>query len=150
MATDQTGEPVGGTSIRPTVRVVAALIEREGTYLVTQRRPNAVLPLLWEFPGGKVEPGESDEDALKREMQHRVGVAIDVGRLISFVSHSYERYAVDLYLYECSVVSGAPREKNVQAFRWVLSKDFEKFGFTPADERSMSQLLGMGEDEQEN
>jgi len=102
-----------------------------------------VLPLLWEFPGGKVEANETDEAALGRELRHRLGVEIEVGRLISFVSHSYDRYIVDLYLYGCSIVSGDPHERNVNAFRWVESKDFEKYGFTPADERSMSQLLGL-------
>ncbi len=130
-------------SIRPTVRVVAALIASGNAYLITQRRPNAVLPLLWEFPGGKVEEGENDEDALRRELHHRLEVQIEVGRLISFVSHAYDRYIVDLYLYDCTVKSGEPHERNVNAFRWVESKDFENYGFTPADERSMSQLLGI-------
>ena len=130
-------------SIRPTIRVVAALIAHDNSYLITQRRPNAVLPLLWEFPGGKVEPGETDDGALRREFHHRLDVEIEVGRLISFVSHAYERYIVDLYLYDCTIVSGEPHERNVNAFRWVESKDFEKYGFTPADERSMSQLLGI-------
>ena len=89
-----------------TIRVVAAVIEREGRYLITQRRPAAVLPLLWEFPGGRVEEGETDAAALKREVRHRLGVDIDVGQLISFVSHPYERYVVDLYLYECHITSG--------------------------------------------
>ena len=130
-------------SIRPTVRVVAGLIVERNSYLITQRRPNAVLPLLWEFPGGKVEPGETDDAALRRELHHRLGVDIEVGRLISFVSHAYDRYIVDLYLYDCAVIAGDPHEQNVNAFRWVESNDFEHYEFTPADERSMSQLLGL-------
>src|ERR1700729_2168795 len=90
-----------------TIRVVAAVIEQDGRYLITQRRPAAVLPLLWEFPGGRVEEGsETAAAALKREVRHRLGVEIDAGQLISFVSHPYERYVVDLYLYECHIVSG--------------------------------------------
>ena len=61
----------------PTIRVVAAVIERDGRYLITQRRPTAVLPLMWEFPGGRVEPGETDADALRREVAHRLGVDIE-------------------------------------------------------------------------
>jgi mutator protein MutT len=64
-----------------TIRVVAAVIEREVRYLITQRRPTAVLPLLWEFPGGRVEAGETDAAALKREVKHRLGVEIEAGRL---------------------------------------------------------------------
>jgi 8-oxo-dGTP diphosphatase len=129
--------------MNPTIRVVAAVIERDGRYLVTQRRPSAVLPLLWEFPGGKVEGTESDVDALKREVLHRVGVEIKPGSQISSVSHSYEHYTVELHLYECRITQGQPRAVAVHQFRWVESRDFEELPFTPADEASMSKLLGM-------
>jgi 8-oxo-dGTP diphosphatase len=127
-----------------TVRVVAAVIENGGRYLITQRRPTAVLPLMWEFPGGKVETGESDADALRREVKHRLGVEVRCGQLISFVSHPYERYTVDLYLYECHIASGEPAALAVHAFLWVTSADFDQYAFTPADEASMNKLLGLG------
>jgi 8-oxo-dGTP diphosphatase len=127
-----------------TIRVVAAVIENNGSYLITQRRPTAVLPLMWEFPGGRVEEGETDTAALLREVRHRLGVDISVGQLISFVSHPYERYVVDLYLYECRVTAGEPRSLNVHAFRWATSAEFDQYPFTPADEASMNKLLGLG------
>jgi 8-oxo-dGTP diphosphatase len=125
-----------------TIRVVAAVVESEGRYLITQRRPTAVLPLLWEFPGGKVEPGETDAQALKRELMHRLGVEIECGKLISFVSHPYDHYAVDLFLYECRLVTPKLEARNVNAFKWVPSTEFEQYPFTPADEASMNKLLG--------
>jgi 8-oxo-dGTP diphosphatase len=126
------------------IRVVAAVIaNNEGRYLITQRRPAAVLPLLWEFPGGRVEANESDGDALKREVRHRLSVDIEVRELISFVSHPYEHYTVDLYLYECRVVRGEPQAQNVNDFRWVTSDEFDQYPFTPADEASMNKLLGL-------
>ncbi len=124
------------------IRVVAAIIERGGRYLITQRRPSAVLPLMWEFPGGRVEANESDHDALRREVRHRLSVGVEPGKLVSFVSHPYERYLVDLYLYECQLVGGEPEATNVNDFRWVTSAEFDQFPFTPADEASMSKLLG--------
>jgi 8-oxo-dGTP diphosphatase len=127
-----------------TIRVVAAVIEREGRYLITQRRPSAVLPLLWEFPGGRVEDGETDATALRREVLFRLGVDVEPGKLISFVSHPYEHYTVDLYLYECALGSGEPKAANVNAFRWAKSTDFDQYAFTPADELSMAKLLGLG------
>jgi len=127
-----------------TVRVVAAVIEREGRYLITQRRPSAVLPLLWEFPGGRVEDLETDATALRREVRHRLGVEIEVGQLISFVSHPYERYIVDLYLYECRIQAGDLQPLAVNAFKWVTSSEFDQYPFTPADEASMNKLLDMG------
>src|SRR5450432_3327607 len=126
-----------------TIRVVAAVIEHGGRYLITQRRPTAVLPLLWEFPGGRVEDGESDSTALKREVLFRLGVDVVAGKLMSFVSHPYERYVVELYLYEGKLVEGQPSAVNVSDFRWVASADFEQYSFTPADEASMTKLLGL-------
>ncbi len=126
-----------------TIRVVAAVVERDGRYLITQRRAAAVLPLLWEFPGGRVEPGETDGQALKREVMHRLGADIDVGKLISFVSHPYEHYVVDLFLYECQLLRENLETRNVSAYRWVASADFDQYPFTPADEASMNKLLGV-------
>jgi 8-oxo-dGTP diphosphatase len=125
-----------------TIRVVAAVIERDGRYLITQRRRSAVLPLLWEFPGGRVEEGESDGAALQREMLHRLGAGVVVGTLISFVSHTYDSYVVDLHLYECVLTHDTLAALAVNDFRWVRSDAFEQYPFTPADEASMSKLLG--------
>jgi len=126
-----------------TIRVVAAVLERDGKYLITQRRPTAVLPLMWEFPGGRVEDAETDAQALKRELLHRLGADIDVGKLISFVSHPYEHYVVDLFLYECRLLGERLEPKAVSAFKWVASSDFDQYPFTPADEASMNKLLGV-------
>jgi 8-oxo-dGTP diphosphatase len=130
-------------SLQKTIRVVAAVLERDGRYLITQRRVTAVLPLMWEFPGGRVEQGETDAAALKREVRHRLGAEIDVGKLISFVSHPYENYVVDLFLYECRLTTDTLEAKNVNAFTWVTSAEFDRYSFTPADEASMDKLLGV-------
>jgi len=127
---------------RRTIRVVAAVLEKDGRYLITQRRPAAVLPLLWEFPGGRVEEGEADATALKREFSHRLGATIECGKLISFVTHPYDHYAVDLFLYECRILGGELERRAVNDFKWVTSTEFEQYPFTPADEASMNKLLG--------
>ena len=126
-----------------TIRVVAAVLERDGKYLITQRRVSAVLPLMWEFPGGRVEAAETDQQALKRELLHRLGVGIEVGKLISFVSHPYEHYVVDLFLYECTLLTETLQPLAVNAFKWVASNEFDQYPFTPADEASMNKLLGV-------
>lgn len=131
------------TAAPRTIRVVAAVVERDGKYLITQRRAAAVLPLLWEFPGGKVEEGERDEDALQREVRHRLGATIRCGDLISFVSHPYEHYTVDLHLYACTLEGGELSARAVNAYAWASSDEFDKLPFTPADEASMSKLLGI-------
>lgn len=131
------------TSQPPTIRVVAAMVAREGRYLITQRRAGAILPLLWEFPGGRVEHGERDEDALRRELRERLDAEIEVGQLISYVSHRYDHYTVELYLYDCTLASESVCAKAVHDFRWVRSDEFERYEFTPADEASMARLLGV-------
>jgi 8-oxo-dGTP diphosphatase len=126
---------------KKSIRVVAAVTERDGKYLITQRRKTAVLPNLWEFPGGRVEEGEDDVTALRREIKERLDVEISVGPLISYVRHPYEHYTVELFLYECKIKDDNLTCRAVQDFRWVTSSEFENFEFTPADETSMSQLL---------
>ena len=119
------------------------MVAREGRYLITQRRATAILPLLWEFPGGRVEAGESDAEALRRELRERLEADIQVGQLISFVSHRYDHYTVELYLYECALDSRELSIRAVHDVRWVRSDEFERYEFTPADEASMAQLLGV-------
>ncbi len=98
---------------------------------------------MWEFPGGRVEGSETDADALKREVLHRLGASIECGKLISFVSHPYENYTVDLFLYECRFLTDKLASLAVHDFRWVSSQEFEEYSFTPADEASMNKLLGV-------
>jgi len=129
---------------RKVIPVVAAVIERDGNYLITQRRKTAVLPLMWEFPGGRCETGESHTEALKREIIERLGTQVEVGQLISFVSHPYELYTVDLYLYQCQLLSEDMERRAVNDFRWVKSSEFDDYTFTPADQASMNKLLGEG------
>jgi 8-oxo-dGTP diphosphatase len=124
------------------VRVVAAVIEREGKYLITQRRDEAVLPGLWEFPGGKVEEGETDEGALHREVLGRVGVDVVVQQKLAERQHSYEKYDVHLTLYACRLPADVtPQPVRVKDLRWVASSEFSSYRFPPADQATMDRLL---------
>jgi 8-oxo-dGTP diphosphatase len=128
----------------PHIRLVAAVIEREGRYLITQRRPTAVLPGLWEFPGGKVEPGETDAMALKRELQERVGVEVEVKQRMAQRTHQYDGYSVDLTLYQAHILPDQePRPLRVADFRWAASEEFEKYPFPAADQATTDLLLGI-------
>jgi 8-oxo-dGTP diphosphatase len=125
------------------VRVVAAVIARDDRYLITQRRPSAVLPDLWEFPGGKVEEGETDLQALKREVRERVGVEIEGGACIGRRTHDYDGYSVDLALYQATIQGEVePSAVRVADCRWVTSSEFEKYRFPAADQATMDLLLG--------
>ena len=127
----------------PHLRVVAAVIAREDRYLITQRRPQAVLAGLWEFPGGKVEEGETDAHALAREVRERVGVEVTVGACIGRRTHDYDGYSVDLALYQAQFQGDAePSAVRVADCRWVASSEFEKYRFPAADQATMDLLLG--------
>ena len=128
----------------PHLRVVAAVIARGDRYLITQRRPSAVLAGLWEFPGGKVEEGETDAQALKREVTERVGVEVEVGANIGRRTHDYDGYSVDLALYQATIVGEVePKAVRVADCRWVTSGEFEKYRFPAADQATMDLLLGI-------
>jgi 8-oxo-dGTP diphosphatase len=126
------------------IRVVAAVIEREGRYLITQRKPTAVLPLLWEFPGGRVEEGESETQALVREVKGRIGSEVAVFEKLGDHFHEYEAYDVLMSMYACALPRGAePTPVGVNEVRWVASEELERYEFPPADQSSMSKLLGV-------
>ena len=125
-----------------TVRIVAAVIVRDGKYLLTQRRQDAAQPLFWEFPGGKVEAGESDSDALRREVQERVGAEIRVVQPVAFQHHDYDEYAVELVLYEAELLSDNVEPLRVKAVEWVHPMNFDRYPFPPADEAARGQILG--------
>lgn len=126
------------------IRVVAAVIEHDGRYLITQRNANAVLPGLWEFPGGRVEEDETETAALLREVEGRIGVQVVVGAKIGEHLHEYTSYSVHLTMYSCKLpVEARPYPATVADLRWVMSREFLDYDFPPADEKTMSKLLGL-------
>ena len=128
---------------QPLIRLVAAVIERDGRYLITQRRSTAVLPGLWEFPGGRVEEGESDDQALRRELRERLGTEVEVKARMAHRIHHYQGYSVDLNLYQAAIQVGQePQVLRVAAVLWVPSNEFEKYPFPAADQATTDLLLG--------
>ena len=127
--------------MKRTIHVVSAAIERNGTYLITQRLEKAVFPLLWEFPGGKIEEGEDRETALVRELKYRLGVDATVKGLISKTERSYANYDLVLYLMECDSGDAEPQALCVRALSWATPTQMEELEFVPADEASMDELI---------
>ncbi len=127
---------------KPHIRVVAAELERDGLFLLTQRRPEATMPLLWEFPGGRVEPGESDADALRRELLEEMGIRVEVGAQKMAVQHAYERYTLDFVVYRATTTD-EPQRLRVHDARWVAPEDFDQYEFPSADQKTVDALLGL-------
>jgi 8-oxo-dGTP diphosphatase len=124
-----------------TIRVVSAAIVQDHRYLITQRNASAVLPMLWEFPGGRVEDGETDEGALERELRHRLGIEAEICDLISTTEREYDEYVVHLQLYRCELGPIPAKPLRVRDLRWVTCDEFELFKFAPADQTAMDALL---------
>lgn len=124
----------------PRIRVVAAEIERDGAYLITQRRAEAALPLLWEFPGGRVHEGESDGDAIRRCLRDRIGCDAQLGHRVLQVSHRYGDYELDMVVYRCGLV-GEPAARRVADVRWVRPEAFGDYRFPGADQLTVDALL---------
>ncbi|MFC1654501.1 8-oxo-dGTP diphosphatase MutT [Myxococcota bacterium] len=125
-----------------TIRVVAGLLQRDdGKVLITQRRPQAFMPLKWEFPGGKVEPGETDQQALARELSEELNIKVEVGDHFMGLKHAYPDFEVDFQVYACSIISGDLKKLAVNDYRWVAISELETFEFPPADQPTVEQLL---------
>ena len=128
---------------RRTLNVIAAVVERDGCFLVTRRQAGVHLEGLWEFPGGKVAAGESHEEALRREMLEELDTDVTVRSLVSTASHAYEDRDVTLYFYEWEL-RGTPRPLLGQAMRWVPRAELPGLGFPPADEELIALLTRDG------
>lgn len=98
--------------------VVAAIIEASGRYLVTRRQKNTHLEGLWEFPGGKIEPGESHAEALRREIREELAADVEVRELVLSTTHDYPERSVELHFYRCGLL-GVPVPQLGQQMAWV-------------------------------
>lgn len=125
------------------IRVVAAQIERDGHYMITQRKPTSSLPLLWEFPGGRVEEGETDEAALARELQEEMEIEVEVHDASVKVTHEYEAYVIDFHVYRCSLLTPEADIKliGVHAYRFVRPEQLDDYEFPGADQATLDALL---------
>ena len=122
------------------ILVVAAIIRRDETILLTRRPPDAHLPNLWEFPGGKVEPGESLIEALRRELLEELGVHAEVRDEYYATIHHYPTKTIDLHFFNCTIIDGEPRAIEVAEFRWVKSADLRAYEFPKADLELVERL----------
>jgi 8-oxo-dGTP diphosphatase len=121
--------------------VVAAVIERGGRVLVSQRGPGAGQPGRWEFPGGKREAGEGDEQALRRELLEELGVDLEIGQRI----WTTRAGPLELRFFRCGWVAGLrPRAHGSVQFRWVRRQDLPALPFPPADDGLVRALAGGG------
>ena len=120
--------------------IAGALFDEQGRVLIAQRPPGKHMAGGWEFPGGKVAPGESHQDALRREMQEELGTDVDVREIVSTATHAYDDRHVTLHFYACGL-KGEPQPLLGQEMRWVGRSELASLGFPPADEELIALLI---------
>ena len=128
---------------RRPIEVVAALIRKDGRVLLCQRPENKARPLGWEFPGGKVEPGETQAQALARECREELGVELDVRAVAATTTHAYPDVTIRLTLMEAAIASGAPRLIEHRALAWVTMREALTLDLCPADRALAGQLTAV-------
>jgi mutator protein MutT len=122
------------------IKVAAAIIHRDQRTLLTRRRADSHLPHLWEFPGGKVESGESLPEALRRELREELGIGVEVLDECYTTSHHYTTTSVELHFFNCRIIEGEPHALEVAEFRWVKSADLLSYDFPEADLELVKRL----------
>ena len=123
---------------------MAALVrDGQGRVLLSQRRADQSLPLCWEFPGGKIEPGEAPEAALAREVREELGCEVRVGAIFEVVFHAYETFDLYMLVYAVRIV-GTPEPRQVAAVDWVEPRELPGMKLPPADYPLARRLAGSG------
>ena len=122
-------------------QVVAALIWAEDKFLICQRPAHKARGLLWEFVGGKVEPGESREQALIRECREELAVTVNVGQVFMEVTHAYPDLTVHLTLFHASIAEGTPQLLEHNDIRWITPAEIPQYEFCPADHAILARLM---------
>ena len=125
--------------------VACALVDGDGRVLLAQRPEGKSLAGLWEFPGGKVEQGETPEEALIRELAEELGIETKVSCLapLTFASHSYESFHLLMPLYVCRRFWGVPQAREAQALKWVRPNRLREYPMPPADEPLVAHLMDL-------
>ena len=124
------------------VRVTAAVIEQGGKVLIAKRPGGDRLAGLWEFPGGKIEDGESPEECLRRELQEEFGVDTSIGEFLSESVYHYDNISIRLMAYRTSLVRGKLEPNDHDAYAWVNLHEMGTYDFAPADVPFVEQLRG--------
>ena len=120
------------------IEVAAGVVFRDGRFLITRRPESTHQGGLWEFPGGKLQPGESLRDCLRRELREELGVSVQVGEVLKIVEHSYPDRRVRLHFYRCSIPD--PFIPDRLTFRWVSPSDLSQLEFPEANSSLIQDL----------
>jgi len=119
---------------------VAVIWNDQRQILIDRRRPEGILGGLWEFPGGKIEPGETIEDCIKREIWEEIGIGIEVGEHLITIDYTYTHLRVTLTVHHCRHLTGIPQPLECDEIRWVTLDEIDQFTFPKANEQIINVL----------
>ena len=119
---------------------VAIIVNQEGKTLIAKRRQGKILGGCWEFPGGKIEPGEKSEDSVIRELKEEMDIDVIVGKQIAEIDYNYEWGDVHLIAFQTDISKGQIKLIDHDAIAWVSMEDMNKYGMTPADEPLITKI----------
>jgi 8-oxo-dGTP diphosphatase len=136
---------LGSTSLPLVLVVACALVDADRRVLLSQRPEGKTLAGLWEFPGGKVDPGETPEQALVRELEEELGIETKIACLapLTFASHTYETFHLLMPLYVCRRFWGTPMPREGQKLKWVRPREMRSYPMPPADEPLIAHLMDL-------
>lgn len=123
------------------IEVVAALLWQGDRFMICQRPAHKARGLLWEFVGGKVEPGETKAQALVRECREELAVTVSVGDVFMDVVHAYPDITVHLTLFHAALAEGVPQKLEHADIRWITPQEIPKYSFCPADEEILKRII---------
>ena len=121
------------------IEVVAAILHRDGAYFATQRGYGE-FEGMWEFPGGKIEPGEIAESALKREIQEELGIDITVDKFLCTTDYDYPSFHLTMHCYLCRIISGEIELREHKSARWLTAETLDNMEWLPADKEVVEKL----------
>jgi len=121
------------------VEVAAAVIYKEGKYFATQRGYGE-FEGMWEFPGGKIEPGETPQEALKREIQEELGIDIEINAHLSTIEYDYPSFHLTMYCYLCNIISGQMELREHKSALWLAPDSLDQVTWLPADKEVIEKI----------
>ena len=123
---------------------VGVIWNQQGQILIDRRRPTGVLGGFWEFPGGKIETGETSEECIKREIWEELGIVIEVGKHLITIAHTYTHLHVTLIVHHCQHIDGVPQPIECDEIRWVNLEELDEFNFPEANFQIIAALRQAG------
>jgi mutator protein MutT len=126
---------------KPTIEASVAVIEKDGKILISKRLKKSPLGSCWEFPGGKLESGETPEECAVREVQEEVGIVVQPQKILDSLWYDYPHGQVHLHFVQCTWVSGEPQALECEAVQWIEAHEFSSYDFPPADIGVIASLM---------